>query len=126
MTREQVLVRSYQDADKAKHIANQADTIFFLASTTKFLTGVAVTQFAAQGKVDFHATPGTYVDGFPAAIADAVTVHNLLTHTSGFPASLQGTRGNWRTRTEAFNGMLALLRKQGLATTPGTSSARPA
>ena len=118
-----VLVRSFQDADKAKSIPNQAGTIFALDSITKFFTGLAVTQLAAQDKVDFSATMGNYLDGFPSDIANVVTVHDLLTHTAGFPASLQGMGGNWTTPREAFNGMLALLRNQGLATPPGTKYA---
>lgn len=117
------LVRSFQDADKAKNVANQPDTIFPLLSTTKFLTGVAVTQLAAQGKLSFSATIGNYLDGFPATIANTVTVEHLLTHTSGFPASEQAPGGNWTTRTEAFNGTLASLRQQQLVSTPGTTYA---
>jgi CubicO group peptidase (beta-lactamase class C family) len=116
-----VLVRSYHDADKAKHVPNQTDTSFYLASVTKFLTGAAVTQLAAQGKVDFYATLGTYLDGFPSDIADHVTVHNLLTHTSGFPGNQKtGAPPSWPTPTAAFEGTLALLRTQKLAFTPGT------
>jgi CubicO group peptidase (beta-lactamase class C family) len=89
-----VLVRSYQDADKAKNIPNQAGTIFYLDSVTKFLTG-----------------------GFPSTVADTVTVHNLLTHTSGYPAGQTGAGNSWKTRSEAFNSMLALLRKQQLVAT---------
>ncbi|HZR53668.1 MAG TPA: serine hydrolase domain-containing protein [Streptosporangiaceae bacterium] len=117
------LVRSFQDADKAKHIPNQAGTIFYLDSVTKFITGVAVTQLAAQGKVGFSATLGSYLDGFPSDIASTVTVHHLLTHTSGYRASEAGTANDWKTREEAFNGMLGLLRGQQLASTPGTTYA---
>jgi CubicO group peptidase (beta-lactamase class C family) len=119
------LVRSYQDADQAKSIRNQADTIFAVASLTKFFTGVAVTQLAAQGKVDFFATLGSYVDGFPAAIADTVTVHNLLTHTSGiqdFQYSSAWQKGiqAWTTNPEAFDGTLSILQGLPLTFTPGT------
>jgi CubicO group peptidase (beta-lactamase class C family) len=84
---------------------------------------VAVTQLAAQGKVDFYAPLGSYLDGFTSDAADHVTVHNLLTYTSGYPANLTsppGTSGNGTTRTEAFNAMLAALRQEKPATTPGT------
>ncbi|MBO0744250.1 MAG: beta-lactamase family protein [Candidatus Dormibacteraeota bacterium] len=117
------LVRGFQDADKANHIPNRADTIFTLASVTKLLTGVAVAQLAAEGKVDFSATLGTYLNGFPADIANTVTVHNLMTHTSGFPGSEQAPSGNWATRDEAFEGTLASLRQQQLVAAPGTTYA---
>ncbi|HZR53670.1 MAG TPA: serine hydrolase domain-containing protein [Streptosporangiaceae bacterium] len=121
------LVRSFQDADKAKHIPNQTETIFPLASITTFLTGVAVTQLAAQGKVGFSATLGSYLDGFMSSAADTVTVHNLLTYTSGYPADTTmgsgGASGNGPTRIEAFNQELAALRQQQLGTSPGTQFA---
>ncbi|HEX6527499.1 MAG TPA: serine hydrolase domain-containing protein [Streptosporangiaceae bacterium] len=123
---EPVLVRSYQMADKALDIPNQADTIFLLASLTKFFTGVAVTQLAAQGKIDFYATLGSYLDGFPAVIADTVTVHQLLTHTSGVPdfsmsAAWKNELPGWTTNTEAFNGTLSFLQHLPLSFTPGTA-----
>jgi CubicO group peptidase (beta-lactamase class C family) len=117
------LVRSFQEADKAKHIPNTADTIFYLESTTKFLTGVAVTQLAAQGKVSFSAPLGSYLDGFPSDVAGKVTVHNLLTHTSGFPVNLMGTPETATTQAEAFDAKLATARKLKLATAPGTTYA---
>jgi CubicO group peptidase (beta-lactamase class C family) len=54
-------------AARRDNVPSQVDTIFPLNSVTKFLTGVAVTQFAAQAKIDFSATLGTYLDGFPSA-----------------------------------------------------------
>ncbi|MBO0790673.1 MAG: beta-lactamase family protein [Ktedonobacteraceae bacterium] len=120
-----VLIRSYQMSDKARGIPNRASTIFALASLTKFFTALAITQLVAQGKVRFDATLGSYLDGFPAAIADTVTVHHLLTHTSGIQDFSR--LPNWRqlfqgftTVTEAFNGTLALLRPLPPAFTAGT------
>ena len=123
---EPVLVRSYQMADKALDIPNRAGTMFLLASLTKFFTGVAVTQLAAQGKIGFHATLGSYVDGFPPAIANAVTVHQLLTHTSGVPdfsmsAAWKNELPGWTTNTEAFDGTLSFLQQLPLSFTPGTA-----
>lgn len=122
---EPVLVRSYQMADKEQGIPNQASTIFALASLTKFFTGLAVTQLAAQGKVSFYATLGSYLGGFPAPIADSVTVHHLLTHTSGIPdfsmnPAWQKLFPGFTTATEAFDGTLSILQPLPLAFTPGT------
>lgn len=122
---EPVLARSFQQADKARRIPNTASTIFPLASLTKLFTGLAVVQLAAQGKVDFSATIGSYLDGFPAAVANSVTVHELLTHTSGIPEVIntpayQRQLRTWTTNAAAFNGTLAYVRKQPLAFTPGS------
>jgi CubicO group peptidase (beta-lactamase class C family) len=77
-----VLARSYGMADRQRAIANGPDTAFGLASVTKLFTAVAVAQLAQQRKVAYQERLGTYLDGFPDAIAGA-TVHHLLTHTSG-------------------------------------------
>jgi CubicO group peptidase (beta-lactamase class C family) len=114
------LVRSYREADKARNIPNRAGTLFPLASVSKFLTGVAATQLAEQGKIDFYATLGTYLDGFPPDVADVVTVHHLLTHTSGIPDLPPAQDGQPMTRTAAFEHELALLRQQHPVFTPGT------
>jgi CubicO group peptidase (beta-lactamase class C family) len=120
-----VLIRSYQMSDKARGIPNQASTIFALASLTKFFTAFAVTQLAAQGKLRFDATLGSYLDGFQAAVANTVTVHNLLTHTAGIQDFSR--LANWRqvfqgftTISEAFDGTLALLQPLQPAFTAGT------
>ncbi|TDE08119.1 serine hydrolase domain-containing protein [Jiangella asiatica] len=78
-----VLSRSYGMANKEKEIPHGPDTIFTLGSVPKAMTAVAITQLAAAGKVDFHEKLGAYVDGFSDEVANTVTVHQMLTHTSG-------------------------------------------
>jgi CubicO group peptidase (beta-lactamase class C family) len=78
-----VLVRSYGLADKERSIPNRLDTIYALGSITKMFTAVAVMQLVQQGTIGLHERLGTYLDGFPQQIADTVTIHQLLTHTSG-------------------------------------------
>ncbi|TDC71248.1 serine hydrolase domain-containing protein [Streptomyces hainanensis] len=79
----QVLARSHGMADRERSLPNGPDTLYSLASVTKLFTAVAVAQLAQRGEVGYQATVGTYLDGFPAEVADRVTVHHLLTHTSG-------------------------------------------
>ena len=119
------LIRSYQTANKAAGIPNRADTIFALASLTKFFTGLAVVQLAAAGKLNFYGTLGAYLNGFPPGVADTVTVHQLLTHTSGIADFMRSqawwkAADSWTTRAEAFDGTLAVLRRLPLDFTPGT------
>ena len=71
-------------ADRADERPNQMDTKFSLASMGKMFTGVAVAQLAAQGKLDFDDTIGEHLTDYPnKAVAERVTIHQLLTHTSG-------------------------------------------
>lgn len=120
------LARSYGMADAARGVPNGPDTIYSLASDGKPFTGVAVVQLAQQGKIEFGATVGTYLDGFPPAIADTVTVHQLLTHTSGM-GDYMATQ-EWHTQAPNFTSAaqefaagLDMIRAAPLLFTPGSS-----
>jgi CubicO group peptidase (beta-lactamase class C family) len=122
-----VLSRSYGMADKSRSLPNKPDTIFGLGSVTKVFTGIAVSQLVQQGKIAYHETLGTYVDGFPTEVADTVTVHQLLTHTSGMGDIYNDVNGpvmrSWSSEEEVTAGLLRLVRKAPLGFPPGTSYA---
>lgn len=88
-----VLARSHGMADRARAVRNGPDTMFALASVTKLFTATAVAQLAQQGAVSHNGKLGTYVDGVPDALA-GITVHHLLTHTSGL-GDYHGMPGFW-------------------------------
>jgi CubicO group peptidase (beta-lactamase class C family) len=122
---EPVLARAYGMADKEKSIPNRLDTIFAMASVTKLFTAVAVIQLVEQGKVGLYQTLGTYLDGLPADIAGTVTVHQLLTHTSGMGDYLGdpeflNEESTWTSATETMNGIMAIIKQSQLLFTPGT------
>jgi CubicO group peptidase (beta-lactamase class C family) len=54
-----------------------------MGSVGKTFTAVAIAQLVEQGKLSFDAPIAKYVSGFPAAIADRITIAELLTHTAG-------------------------------------------
>src|ERR1044071_3562961 len=78
-------------ASKAAGIANQAtkapidpNTKFNLGSMNKMFTAVAVAQLAQAGKLSFEDTVGKHLPDYPnREVAEKVTIHHLLTHTSG-------------------------------------------
>ncbi|RVX40784.1 CubicO group peptidase (beta-lactamase class C family) [Nonomuraea polychroma] len=119
-----VLRRTYGMANKATSTPNRADTRFDLASVTKTFTAVAVAQLAQQGKIAFHEKLGTYLQGFPAEIGQTVTVHQLLTHTSGIGRPAVGTepptRPEWDTIQKLWDGTAKAIRALPLQFTPGT------
>lgn len=122
-----VLARSYGMADKEQSLANEIDTIFALASASKPFTALAILQLAQQGKIDFYGTLGTYLDGFPAAIASTVTIHHLLTHTSGMGdlltnAEFMDKAGTWTSAAEVMDETLRIIGKEPLQFTPGTGN----
>ncbi|MGN9844532.1 serine hydrolase domain-containing protein [Nonomuraea sp. H19] len=78
-----VLARAYGWADKESKVPNKIDTVYALASTSKSFTGLAVVQLVQQGKLKFYDLVSKYLDGLPTGMAERITVHHLLTHTSG-------------------------------------------
>lgn len=121
------LARSYGMADKRRSIRNGPDTIYALGSVTKVFTAVAIAQLAQQGKLAYNGTLGTYLDGFPAAVADTVTIHHLLTHTSGMRDYMQDPdfwpeSAKWTSAEQVMDGCLQFIRKAPLAFAPGTQS----
>lgn len=65
------------------------DTTFLTGSISKSFTALAVMQLVEAGKVDLDATISHYLDDFAGHPADAITIRQLLSHTSGF-STLQG------------------------------------
>lgn len=62
-------------------------TVFQLSSTSKTFTGVAAMMLAHDGKLDLDSPVGRYLEELPHAWR-AVTVRQLLNHTSGLPEVL--------------------------------------
>ena len=74
----------YGKANREKDTPNTAQTKFRLASVTKQFTAMAILILQAQGKLDVQDPISKYLPDCPAAWQN-ITVHHLLTHTSGIP-----------------------------------------
>lgn len=75
---------AYGMASKSYRAANDIDTKFNLGSMNKMFTALAIAQLAEAGKLSFDDPVGKHLSDFPnAAVRDKVTIHHLLTHTSG-------------------------------------------
>jgi CubicO group peptidase (beta-lactamase class C family) len=71
--------------------ANEQGTRFFIASVTKPFTAVLIMQLIEKRKIDLTSTLSNYL---PALVKDEikkVTIHQLLSHTSGIPDFLDGS-----------------------------------
>ena len=79
-----VLSESLGLANVENQVPVTASTLFPLNSATKPLTGVAMAQLAAEGRVALDAPVGRYLDDLPPAWRQ-VRVRELLAHTSGLP-----------------------------------------
>lgn len=79
-----LLSKGYGLADREKNIPNTPQTRFRLASITKQFTAMAILVLEAQGKLRVEDPICRYIPDCPPAWQD-VTIHHLLTHTSGMP-----------------------------------------
>ncbi len=64
-------------------IPNTADTKFRLASVTKQFTAMLIMQLVEEGKINLEGKISDYLPYYRKDVGEQVTVHNLLTHTSG-------------------------------------------
>src|SRR5215468_5458528 len=80
-----VKLAAYGLANVQDSIPTTNQTLFTINSITKAFTGVAIMQLVEAGKLDLAARVSSYLDNLPAAW-QAVTIRQLLTHTSGLPS----------------------------------------
>jgi CubicO group peptidase (beta-lactamase class C family) len=76
-----VYAKAFGEANKDHRVANILETKFNIGSIGKTFTGVAIMQLVERGKVDLEAPVSRYLEDFP--YGDAITIHHLLSHTSG-------------------------------------------
>ncbi len=79
-----VLSRGYGYADREWDIANTPDTKFRLGSITKQFTAMLILQLQQRGRLSVNDPVNKYVPDPPPAW-QKITIHHLLSHTSGIP-----------------------------------------
>ncbi len=67
------------------NIPNAPDTRFRLGSITKQFTSMLIMQLVEEGKLKLDVPITTYIPDYPKDKGEKITIHNLLTHTSGIP-----------------------------------------
>jgi CubicO group peptidase (beta-lactamase class C family) len=96
------------------------DTPFGLASMGKMFTGVAVAQLAQEGKLSFDDPVSKYLPDTPRKITDKITIHQLLTHTSGLAPFLDGKLFDAHRGARTYQEYLADIFREPLVAPPGT------
>jgi CubicO group peptidase (beta-lactamase class C family) len=110
---------AYGLASAGYSVPNQIDTAFNIGSMNKMFTGVAIAQLAEQGKLSFAKCISSYLPDYPRAVADKVTIHHLLTHTSGMGSYWNEKFDAAKTRLRTVNDFLALCIDDPLSFEPG-------
>jgi len=80
---------AYGYADIARRLPVTIDHLFQIGSITKSFVALVILQLREQGKADLHKPVLDYLPDLPIITEfGPVTVHHLLTHTSGLPDNL--------------------------------------
>jgi len=85
-----VLKKGYGLANMEWQVPNGPDTRFRLGSITKQFTAALVLQQVAKGKLHLDGRLSDYLPDYRKDTGEKVTLHHLLTHTSGIPSYTSG------------------------------------
>ncbi|HEX2869149.1 MAG TPA: serine hydrolase domain-containing protein [Ignavibacteriales bacterium] len=64
-------------------VPNTPETKFRIASLTKSFTSLLVMQEVEEGRIKLNAKVTSYIPDYPSKNGSRITIHNLLSHTSG-------------------------------------------
>lgn len=78
-----LLKKGYGFANEQYRIANTSETKYNIGSFTKQFTAVAILKLYEKGEVDLEEKVFKYFPQY--SLANDITIHQLLTHTSGVP-----------------------------------------
>jgi CubicO group peptidase (beta-lactamase class C family) len=73
-------------ANREWNIPNKPNTKFRLGSITKQFTSMLILQLVEQGKIDIQGKLSDYLPYYRKDTGSQVTIHHLLTHSSGIPS----------------------------------------
>ncbi|WP_298425265.1 serine hydrolase [uncultured Kordia sp.] len=118
---------AYGLKDRAKNIPNKIETKFSIGSLTKQFTAMLVMQMVEEGILKLNDSVSTHLEYLPKTFAENITIHQLLSHTSGLPhyTGLATIGMNSRTFTSTFytpKELAIFISKMKLIDTPGKSA----
>lgn len=111
-----LLKKAYGLADYEWNIKNTVDTKFQLASVTKQFTAAAILLLAEKGKLSLNDNLSKFFPDYPKA--DSVTIHMLLSHSSGLAMGFKELALSTISADSAY----AEIKKMPYEFSPGTKS----
>jgi len=114
--------RAFGLADRQWNIKNTIDSKFLIGSISKGYTALMVLILVNEGLIDLNATINTYIPQYEGPGKNQVTIHQMLTHTSGIPnhgaiPNLEKKRVRWIYDSDQY---LELVKETALKFEPGT------
>lgn len=80
-----ILSRGYGMANQAVGEPNTPRTRFYIGSITKQFTAAAILRLQEDGLLDINDPISKYLPDYPRPAGDKITIHHLLSHSSGIP-----------------------------------------
>ena len=115
-----LFAKGYGLANAEHEVPNTLETKFRLGSITKQFTATAVLILQDQGKLKVQDPVGKYLSESPKAW-EKVTIHHLLTHTSGIPSYTDDpSYEKSMTQPETVSSMIARFKDKTLEFEPGS------
>ncbi|WP_281322279.1 serine hydrolase domain-containing protein [Flavobacterium aestivum] len=112
-----LLKKAYGFADYEWNIKNTIDTKFQLASVTKQFTATAILQLVEKRKLSLNDKLSQFFPDYPKA--DSVTIHMLLSHSSGLAMGFKEIATSSISADSAYNE----IKKMPYEFSPGTKTA---
>lgn len=109
-----VFKNSYGKADYEKDVPFNDNTVFRIASITKLFTAVAIMQLYEGGQLSLTDPISKYIPG--QIRGEDITIHSLLTHTSGIERESGVDANSYNTKADIINSII----KKPLRFEPGT------
>jgi CubicO group peptidase (beta-lactamase class C family) len=117
-----ILKKGYGLANMEWGIPNQPDTRFRLGSITKQFTSMLIMQLVQKGKIKLDGKISDYLPDYPKKNGDKITIHHLLSHTSGIPGYTEFANFHKDIERNAYtpNEFIKLFADSSLLFEPGT------
>ncbi|MEO8447804.1 MAG: serine hydrolase, partial [bacterium] len=114
--------KAFSKANFEWGIPNTVDTKFEIASITKHFTAIIILQLVEQGKLNLSGTISDYLPDYPKDKGLKISLHQLLTHTSGITDErfIENFDNEYGMRKVTHEHFIALFKDKDLLFEPGT------
>jgi len=114
-----IVNQAYGAANRELSVQNTSATRFHIASVSKSFTAAAILLLEQRGKLSVKDPLSKYIPDYP--IGDKITIHHLLTHTSGIANANNLPQYNEKSKSQmSLNDIIAMFKNRPLEFEPGT------
>lgn len=116
-----ILIENYFGySDTGKTVLINKNSLFGIASGGKMFTALSIAKLVEEKKINYNDRITKYIDGFADKLkADKITVHHLLSHTSGVAQYWWGQKSESFSKANSINDHLKMVLDAGFKTEPG-------